>query len=177
MTTETTEIDALVAEPTHVVLESGFKVRVERLRTRGLMALLRILTRGAADVLSELRLSPDESTEEFTGKMIGALILAIPEAEDEVISFVNRMVIPEDLREGKRLSKADLIANDALEHEMRQQLIDPEIDDLVTIISEIVRVEAPHVQALGKRLSILIQAQMTSERSKQGGSSEKSSKG
>lgn len=176
MTTESAELTALTAEPAPITLVSGMEISVERLRTRGLMAFLKILTRGASEILDTLMFNQSDSQEEFTGKVMGALILAIPEAEDEVISFINKMVVPANLKTGNKLTKGDLIANDALERQLRDQLRDPELDDMLTILSQIVEVEAPHVMALGKRLSLLIQAQRTSELSKQGASSAKLSK-
>ena len=55
MTTGNTDTDTLEAEPTLLALESGTSIKVERLKTRGLMALLKILTRGAAEVLPTLK--------------------------------------------------------------------------------------------------------------------------
>ena len=52
-----------------------------------------------------------------------------------------------------------------------------ELEDTVTIISEIIKAEATHMMALGKQLGVLIKAQQTSVTAKQGGSSRKSSKG
>lgn len=176
MTTENNEIDTLVAEPTPLTLASGFEVKVERLRTRALMSLLKILTRGAADVMAELRFNESEDAQSFAAQLMGAVFLSIPEAEDETIQFVNRMVVPAGLKEGGRLTKAAIEENLKLEAELREQLQDPELEDLLTIVSEIIRVEAPHVMALGKRLATLIEVQQKSAASKQGGSSQKSSR-
>lgn len=175
MTTGNNDIDTIASEPVPLTLESGLEIKVERLKTRALMSLLKILTRGAAEVLGTIRFGEDTSQEEFTGQLIGAVILAIPEAEDETIEFINRMVTPGGVKEG-RLSKADIQKNVELEQALRDELKDPELEDLVTIISEIVTNEAPHILALGKRLGALIQVQQTSETAKQSASSESDSK-
>lgn len=175
MTTGNTDIDTIASEPTPLTLESGLEIKVERLKTRALMSLLKILTRGAAEVLGTIRFGSDTSQEEFTGQLIGAVILAIPEAEDETIEFINRMVIPAGIKEG-RLSKSDIVANVELEDRLRAELKDPALEDLVTIVSEIVTNEAPHILALGKRLGALIQVQQTSETAKQSASSASGSK-
>jgi len=175
MTTGNNDIDTIAAEATPITLESGLEIKVERLKTRALMSLLKILTRGAAEVLGQLRFSEDTSQEEFTGQLIGAVILAIPEAEDETIEFINRMVSPAGIKEG-RLSKDDIHKNVLLEERLRAELKDPELEDLLTIVQEIVRVEAPHILALGKRLGALIQAQRPSAAEKQSASSANGSK-
>lgn len=175
MTTGNVDIDTIASEPTSLTLESGLEIKVERLKTRALMSLLKILTRGAAEVLGTIRFGNDTSQEEFTGQLIGAVILAIPEAEDETIEFINRMVSPAGVKDG-RLSKADIQRNVELEMRLRDELKDPELEDLVTIISEIITNEAPHMLALGKRLAVLLRAQQTSEAAKQSASSENDSK-
>lgn len=176
MTTGNKDIDTIVSEDTPVTLLSGFKISVERLKTRALMTLLKILTRGASSVLGELRLDADMDPAEFTGNLIGAVLLAIPEAEDETIEFINRMVTPAELKTGSRLSKTDLIFNDELEERLRDELDDPELEDLVTIVTEIVTIEAPHILALGKRLAVLLKAQQLNATAKQSASSKKDSK-
>ncbi len=176
MTTGNNDIDTIASEPIPLTLESGFEIKVERLKTRALMSLLKILTRGAAEVLSTIRFGDDTSQEEFTGQLIGAVILAIPEAEDETIEFINRMVTPAGLKQGN-LSKSDIQSNVELESRLREELRDPELEDLMTIVTEIVTNEAPHILALGKRLAVLLRAQQTSEAAKQSASSKKDSKG
>jgi len=176
MTTGNTDTDTLEAEPTLLALESGTSIKVERLKTRGLMALLKILTRGAAEVLPTLKFDVETSTEEFAGQLIGAIVLAIPEAEDETVEFINRMVSPANLHEGAKLTKVQQAENAQLDAELRLELVDPEIDDLVTILEQIIKVEAPHIVALGKRLALLLQVQRTSAVAKQGASSKASSK-
>lgn len=176
MTTGNTDIDTLTSEPTPVTLVSGTQVNVERLKTRALMSLLKILTRGAAEALPNLSFSDGVTGTEFAGQLLGAVILAIPEAEDETIEFVNRMVTPVGVVQGNRLSKADAEANVALQMQVNEELYDPEIEDLITIVTRIVEVESPHILALGKRLGVLLQAQQTSAVAKQGASSKRSSK-
>lgn len=176
MTTGNTDMDTIASEPTPVVLVSGLEIKVERLKTRATMSLLKILTRGAGSVLGELSMSADTSAEDFTGQLIGAVILSIPEAEDETIDFINRMVVPAGLKEGRRLSEKDLMANAELDERLRKELDDPELEDLVTIVTEIVTNEAPNILALGKRLAVLLKAQQLNLTAKQSASSKTGSK-
>lgn len=157
MTTVNEDIDAIAAEPElELKLESGFPIRVLRIRTRATMSLLKILTRGAGEALATISFSADSSQEAFTGQLLGAVLLAIPEAEDETIEFLNRVVEPANLINKPRLTPGDIEYNqdqwDLLEAELR----DPSLDDLVTIVSELFKVEGPHVLALGKRLAALL---------------------
>lgn len=175
MTTGNEDLDTIAAEPLPLTLASGTEIKIERLRTRALMALLKILTRGAAEALTTIRFSSDVSPQEFTGQLIGAIILAIPEAEDETVEFINKMVSPAGIKEG-RLSKDDIRKNVELEERLRKELQDPELDDLFTVLEEIIKIEGPHILALGKRLGALIQVQQKSETAKQSASSKSDSK-
>lgn len=175
MTTGSTDLDTLVSDPSTVTLVSGLEVNVERLRTRATMSLLKILTRGAAEALPQLLFTPDTSAEDFTGQLMAATVLAIPEAENETIEFVTRMVSPVGLVSGYGISKEEAEANVSLEARLSAEMYDPELTDLVAILSRIVEVEAPHILALGKHLGVLFKAQQTSALSKQGASSKKSS--
>ena len=175
MTTGNTDLDTISSDPIPLTLESGFEIKIERLKTRALMALLKILTRGAAEVLGTLSFNSESSQEEFTGQLLAAVVLAIPEAEDETVEFIQRMVSPAGIKEG-RLSKAEIQENVELEMTLRNELYDPEIGDLITIVSEIVTNEAPHIRALGNQLGVLLKAFQTSDAAKQGASSKSASK-
>ena len=176
MTTGNKDIDTIASEPTPLTLESGFEIKIERLKTRALMALLKILTRGAAEVLPSLRFGEDTTQEEFTGQLIAAVVLAIPEAEEETVAFIQRMVSPAGIIEGRRLSKAEIQQNVDLEMQLRDELDDPELTDLVTIISQIIEIEAPHIIALGNQLGALLKVQRISETAKQSASSKSGTK-
>lgn len=177
MTTGNTDTDTLLAEPVPLTLVSGRAIKVERLRTRALMSLLKILTSGAAEILPTLSFSADTSQEEFTGQLLGAMIMAIPEAEDEAVEFINRMVSPAGLKTGSRLTPGDMEFNMEAEMGLREELADPDLNDLLTIVSEIIKVEAPHIMALGKQLAVLFRAQQMSTAAKQGASSKNDSAG
>lgn len=164
MTTVSEDIDAIAAEPLKVTLESGFEIKVLRIRTRATMSLLKILTRGAGEALAGIRVGSDVTPQEFTGQLLGAVILSIPEAEDETIEFLNRVVEPAQLREGPRLTPGDVEWNADQEDLLRAELRDPSLDDLITIVSEIVNVEGPHIMALGKRVAALLPTAMAAEK-------------
>ena len=173
---ESADLDTLASEPSFLTLESGFEVNVVRLKTRQLFKLLKVITRGVGPVLSNLSFSQETSTEEFTSTLLTAVLLAIPEAEDESIEFIRGMVEPANLIERPK-SKPEKEVNAGLELELDDALTDnPELEDTVAIIERVIRVEAPHIQALGKRLAVLLRAQQMSTTAKQSASSLNSEK-
>ncbi len=149
------ELDALDPVPDQVKLQSGTIVVFEDLRSRQFFRLLRIVTHGALPLIQDtslLRLDPNGETGEFVERMLTLLLLSIPDAEEETILFVQSMVKPYGLIEGRRLNKADKERNDYLLESLDEELNNPDLDDLVTIVEGIVRREAKDIQALGKRL-------------------------
>ena len=77
--------------------------------------------------------------------------------------------------QGTRLSQADAESNAALIERLAEELYDPTLDDLANIVTRIIVIEGPHIQALGKSLGVLIRAQQKSVLAKQGASSKRSS--
>jgi hypothetical protein len=154
-TDENPDIATIASEPNEVTLEDGTVVSINRLKTREMMSLLKILTRGAGAVLGEVGLSSDMEPGEFTGTLLSATVLAIPEAEDEAIEFVNRMVSPTGIVTARKLSKPEQEINEEKYTHLAEILDNPEIIDLITIISKVVEIEAPHIQSLGKSLAAI----------------------
>lgn len=154
-----------LAEP--LKLSSGQQVEVVPLRARQFFRFLRILTHGAmpnvAGESSIFRVDPTADPSAFVTRLLSLLALSIPDAEEETITFVRSMVKPVGLIEPAR-NKQDESRNDTRWTELDQELINPELDDLITIIEAIVRREADDIQALGKRLSSLFKlAQKTGQ--------------
>lgn len=169
------EMEVIQSEPSDPFsLSSGTRVKIVRLRTRETMALLKILTKGAGDVLAQTRFSSDMDPEEFMGIFIGSVILSVPEAEDETIDFVRRMVVPEHYIEDAR-TKPEVESNTEMTRALYLELDNPPLDDLIAIVERIVRVEAPHILALGKRLAAMLEVQRKSTVAKKPNSRKKSS--
>jgi hypothetical protein len=113
---------------------------------------LKIITRGAAPIIPNLKVDGDTTAEEWTQQFLAVVMLAIPESEQETIEFIASMIKPAGLIEGRALNKADKERNDALWDAVEKDLGNPELEDLVTIIEAIVKNEAEDLKALGKRL-------------------------
>lgn len=155
MTTVNKDVDSIAAEPVPITLSSGERVHIERLKTRQLFKLLKVLTRGAGEALSSLDISTDMDAEEFTGQLLAAVVISIPEAEDEAIEFIQSMVSPVGLIIPPR-SKDDKKKNDDLYDAIASSLYNPELEDTINIIEQVVVNEASEIQALGKRLGGLL---------------------
>lgn len=157
------ELDTIRSNPSDPFpLSSGTRVRTVRLRTRETMALLKILTAGAGDVLAQTQFSADMDKDEFIGIFIGSVILSVPEAETETIDFVRRMVIPEHYIDDAR-TKPEMEANADMMSSLFVEMDNPPLDDTIEILERVIRIEAPHILALGKRLAALLEVQKKSK--------------
>lgn len=158
------DVDALVPESEEITLSSGSVVRVERLRTRGMFKLLKIVTRGGGPILMQMDLDFND-TQTFVGQFLAVVMMAIPEAEDEAIEFIQSMAVPAGFKENAK-SKADQARNQELVAELLEELDDPTIDDTFSIIETIIKNEAHDIQALGKRLAATLKAMSPSSSAK-----------
>lgn len=142
----------IIEEPAQVKLESGRKVNINRLKSRELFKLLRVITKGAGAGILDMRLDPNEAQSEFVMKLMGMILFSIPEAELEAIEFIFALVEPIGVLKGRKLTQAQKDRNLELWTELADELDNPSLDDLVTIIEAVVEREAPDLMRLGKRL-------------------------
>lgn len=148
------DAEVLVPEATIVTLSTGNQVEIVPLKTRQFFKLLKIITRGAGDALTSLRLNPNDSDMEFAAKLIATFGFAIPEAEDEAIDFLTSMCKPVGLidRHAATLNKQDKERNLELWERMVEDLENPQLEDTLSVIEAVVTQETPNLKALGKRL-------------------------
>lgn len=152
MAKATTDVEVIVAESEFVSLLSGIKVAIQPLKARQFFKLLRIITHGAGGMLLNVQFSGNDTPEEFGAKLLALVGFAIPDAEEEVIDFLLAMVKPAEEKTGRKLSKDEIAENKRLTDELFEELYNPELEDLVTLVEAIVKREAEDLQALGKRL-------------------------
>lgn len=152
------DIDVLDPPKNVVTLESGLQVEVVPLKSRQLFKLLRIVTHGLGDSLAALRIDPNDSDTNFGIKLATTLAFAIPEAEEQAFDFIASMVKPVGLIERRGLNDADKERNIELMTQLLDQMDNPEIGDVFTIIEKVVEQETPNLKALGKRLAQMIGA-------------------
>lgn len=151
------ELDALDPVPEDYKLQSGAVIQFEDLRARQFFKLLRIVTHGAVPAMRDLfAMDPNTDQQQFVTTLLTVVVLSIPDAEDETIDFLNSMVKPVGLIEGRRnLSKGDTERNEELWRKVDEEMENPHLEDLVGIVEAIVKREAADIQALGKRLAAM----------------------
>lgn len=146
------DVEVIVAEGDIVELSTGFRIKVLPLKSRQFFKLLRIITHGAGGLLMNLSFSGDDTPEAFGAKLLALVGYAIPDAEDEVIDFLLSITQAEGFKEGRKLTKEEKASNNDLVEQLLEELDNPELEDLITVIEAIVLRESSDLQALGKRL-------------------------
>ena len=146
------DVEVIIDEGDAVALSSGTKVVIQPLKARQFFKLLRIITHGAGGMLLNVKFAADDTPEEFGAKLLALVGFAIPDAEEEVIEFLLAMVKADGLKEGRSLSRDEKAKNKELEDSLYEELYNPELEDLITLVEAIVKRESDDLQALGKRL-------------------------
>jgi hypothetical protein len=150
------DIERLLPDPlAPFALESGSLVTTKPLKLREFLGLLKIVTRGAAMAMGSVRLNTDD--DDFMQSMVSLFLFAIPEAEEEACDFIRMMVEPAgDFTTKEARAKAEEALYDELDN--------PDLNDIITIIETVVRREGKDLRSLGKRLSTMMEfAQKTGQ--------------
>lgn len=143
---EAENIDPVPTGP--VTLISGRQVEIVPLKLRETMKLLKIVTRGAGPILEQLMGELDLNDPAAFAQTLGALILmSIPEAENEVVDFIQNMARPVNFDKLAQKDKVEQLQG------VLTELSNPELDDAVTIIERVVRRESEDIRNLGKRIA------------------------
>lgn len=141
------EIDRLDPQPTEMRLLSGLEFDLEPLRLRQFLRLLRIVSRGAADVLDSTSLD-FENPQAFVQTFLGLVLFSIPEAEEETIEFLKSII--------KVRNETGNPDKDSITYgELLSALDNPELEDTLTIVQALIEREAEDIRALGKRLGAM----------------------
>lgn len=123
-------------------LSDGSEVRVRELKLKEFLVMMRIITRGAAMAFNGgYNIDPNSPT--FVQDLAYTFIFAVAEAEHEAIEFIQVMVDPVDTSEQARANLAVLLSN-------------PDLEDVLEIITRVIGKAAPNIKALGKRLASLM---------------------
>lgn len=132
------EIEILLAASGELILSTGQQIRIKRLKARQFFALLRIITRGGAKILSTIQWGDIKTPEGFASQMIALIVFSVPEAEEPTIDFIISMVeMP--VEEEERIA-------------LIRTLTDLELDDMLDIIETIILREKEDLVGLGKRI-------------------------
>jgi hypothetical protein len=148
------EMDRIDPQSEIVTLRCGIDVKVLPLRTRQLFKMLRIITHGAGQALSNAGLDFSQDAAVFMQKLISVVLFSIPDAEQETIDFIQSMVEPAGLvdKAPRDLSKQERETNVRLWTEVNTELWNPDPSDTLDLVERIVRREAKDIQALGNRV-------------------------
>lgn len=155
MPADESELDRIDPEPVHVTLSTGYVVSLQRLKTRQFFRLLKVLTRGLGPLMVQAQLDFNGDQEDFARRLLGLLAMAIPEAEQQFIEFLQSMTLPvgfHEPRDGARLDRKQLEDNQEMLAELLEELNNPELEDLIDLGEAIIRQEAPEIQSLGKKI-------------------------
>lgn len=151
-----TDVQVLLPEPGQLRLESGTLIELRKLKSQEMFLLLKIVTTGLGGHLGGLaQLDSADDEDVFIKKLLAMTVLALPNAFPETAAFIRAMVAPVGLI-GSGANKADKARNRTRTEELDEQLANPSLDDLLTIVEAIVRREAPDLRALGKRLAAMV---------------------
>jgi hypothetical protein len=153
------ELDRLDPQPQVVKLTTGLQVDIVRMRTRQFFRLLRVLTHGAGPAMMRAGLDFRAGAEQFTAQLLTLVAMSIPDAEQEAISFLQSMCKPHGAADkpDSQLTKAEREGNEALYERFNKDLFNPELDDTLDLIEAIVTIEAPELQALGKKIQRMME--------------------
>lgn len=158
------EMNVLDPVPDRVTLQSGSVVIIESLKLRQFFRLMKIVTHGAGSSLLRMDLSPDDSADVFGTKLLSMVLLSIPDSEDETIDFLMSMVKPDGLIENRLLDKAAKERNDFLLDVLHKELMNPELEDTISILEVVVQRESADLQALARKvMSMFKVAQKTGQ--------------
>lgn len=163
------ELDALSPVPEMTKLSTGTAVVYEPLKTRQFFGLLRIVTRGAGAALADpnlFSLNAETTAQEWGQKLLALILVAVPNAENETVGFIQSMVKPDGLvdKPALALTKADKAHNAALWATLSEDLFNPELEDTLTILEDVVKRESSDLVALGKRVATMLKvAQKTGQ--------------
>ena len=145
-----TTADRLLDEPSGpLTLSTGLEVEIRPLKLREFLKLLKIITRGGASIMGSVSLDFND-TEAFMQELLAIILFSVPEAEDEVVEFLESIVKPTGMTGdmSKDQEKFTLIA---------ETFDNPEMEDVIDVVTLLVRSEGKDLAALGKRLRAMFQ--------------------
>jgi hypothetical protein len=97
------DADVIVPTTERITID-GIEARVRRVKTRELLAIMNVMVSGLGQNMVNVRLSVNDA-EALVGEVIGLMMLALPRASGEFITFLAGMVEAVDKRE-----QADLMS-------------------------------------------------------------------
>jgi hypothetical protein len=151
-----TEVNALEPTSAFIALSSGVEAEVLPMNTIQLIRLMKVFTNGVPpEQLAGLMFGFDPEDDDFGARLVINLILAIPNAEDEVLGFIKSMLKPAGLIKGRRLTTDERERNTQLLLKFDEATENPSGEDLIDIIEKIIVNSEDDLRSLGKKIATL----------------------
>jgi hypothetical protein len=138
------DLESLLPQLPDRVEVAGVPCVVNRIRTRELMLLARVLTRGVG---ANLRMV-DFDSDDVDSQIMGLLIVAIPEAGDEILDLIRALVRPEEKLPDKDPRAATFHA----------EMANPDMDTTLDVLAVLVRQEKETFPLLVGKVKVLFAA-------------------
>jgi hypothetical protein len=130
------DVDVIMPQTGATVTIDGIECTVNRLKSREFLALLRVVTTGLGESIAEASRELDLDDEQKLGQqLMGLLVVSIPEAVDEFLTFVRVVVTP---TKPGATTVADLAA----------ALDNPDLEVLLDVAEKVVEQEKDDLSAL-----------------------------
>jgi hypothetical protein len=155
------ELDALDPIADTLTLSDGTVVKLLDLKARQFFKMLRIISHGPAmAALTNSNNLLQGDPEAVVMRLVGFLLVSIPDAYNETMDFLHDMIQPDGLQDipsGGSKSTKDAVksANDEKWAQVAKSMANPEIEDVVDLVDAIVRRESKDLVALGKKVASL----------------------
>lgn len=144
-TPDPSDIEAIDPTPSDPFKVAGVDCEISRLKTVEMLALLRVLTRGAALDLADLDFEGDLAEQQ--GLVVGMILSAVPNAPEEFVAFIRRVV--------RVIPTGDKAADEQNAGLVMAALVNPEIEVTMEAIGIIASQEVEDFVALvGKARSM-----------------------
>lgn len=143
----------LLPEFSQVVLSNGIKVSIFPLKARQFFKLMRIMTRGGSILMMTALVNDfgNMTVDEFASQLVGLLLYSVPEAPEATFEFLYSMIDMEPFqksgKDGFEWTKEGQAINALLN--------DPELEDVMTIIQQVVEDNKHDLSGLGKKIKSL----------------------
>lgn len=130
--TDTADLETILPPDGEPLQIAGVPCRVRRIRTRELLAFLRVIIAGAGQSLPEAQrmIKDGEPADEV---LVALAMQSVPIAGDEAIAFVQVIVEPLDEKKAAKVTAA---------------LVNPEIDTLWDVIERVIVQEKDEIETL-----------------------------
>lgn len=134
--TEQPETDLDVVFPSEQKIDvMGIECRVQRIRTRHLLLIMRMLVNAFGGNINKLRM--DTESETFLSEMLGLMMVVIPEAMDEFSQFLAAIVTPVDGEQTARVRAVMMDPPPVVLVDVLTAVMEQEQDDLAVIMGKV----------------------------------------